>query len=252
MLIRCLFPKAIILIAAFMVSLTCSVVQAQTLSISSAEFNYSIQGDYTPSGSPAENINFTNSINLLSQPEIDFGVNPWGGSLSSSADFNVGTPTGFGFVFHGLASFPNNTVSRDVAAATNYNYTILFELDSLALMDFGITYTGMSYPTSYSPFSPARDATVQLEYLGLGGWETVASYDGVRFIAPAIDFYETVGPGSYRLSGTGTAHAGTVYTYGSVALSPAPVPEASGALLAMLAGLAWVGPRRRRATQPTA
>lgn len=252
MFARHTFPKAILILAIVGSCLMANVGQAQTLSITGANFSYSLQGDYTPSGSPAENINFSNSINLLSQPEFDLGVNPWGGSLSASADFNVGTPSGFGFVFHGLASFPMGAVSQDVAAATNYNYSILFELDSLALMDFGITYTGMSYPTSYSPYSPARDATVQLEYLGIGGWETVAAYDGVRFIAPAIDFYETVGPGSYRLSGTGTAHAGTVYTYGSVALAPAPVPEASGALLAMLAGLAWVGPRRRRAAQPTA
>lgn len=246
MFARHTFPKAILMLAILGSCLTGGVGQAQTLSITSAEFSYSIQGDYTPSGSPAQNINFADTIDLLSDYQYGFSVNPWGGNMSTSVDFNVGTPTKFSFQLSGLASFPNNSVSRDVAAATNYSYSILFELDSLALMDFGISYTGMGYPTSYSPFLPARDATVQLEYLGAGGWELVEGYDGVRFMAPAIDFYETVAPGSYRLSGTGTAHAGVVYTSGSISLAPAPVPEPSGAFLALLAGVAWIYPRRRR------
>ncbi len=239
--------KRAFLFAAMALTFTGITGQAQTLNVTSATLTYSIQGDYTPSGAPAENIHFGNSLNLLTQPDLEFSTNPWGGGMGVDFDFTAGSSTGFSFSFLGRSEFGiGNPASVDVSAATNFNYSILFDLDSAALLDLGMTYTGYTNPLAYSPLSPGRDASVTFEYFGAGGWEVLAARDGPSYIGPALDFYQTVGPGTYRISGTGTAHAGILDANSSVSIGPAPVPEPSGAILAALAGLALTLPRRRK------
>ncbi|TDU68183.1 putative secreted protein with PEP-CTERM sorting signal [Prosthecobacter fusiformis] len=232
------------LLAVFFCVLTCITGHAQTLNLISADITYSIQGDYTPSGSPAENINYGSTLNLLTQPNFEFSVSPWGGSMAVDFDFVGGSSTGFSFSFLGLSGFGiGNSASYDVSAATSFNYSILFELDSAALLDLGMSYTGYTNSMAYSPLSPGRDASVTFEYFGTNGWEVLASHDGTSYITQAVDFYQTVGPGTYRLSGTGLAHAGVLDANSSVNISPAPVPEPSALLLLGITG--WLVVNRR-------
>lgn len=242
------FAKMVPLMASLVTTLASLSGQAQTVNITSAEIAYNIFGTYTPSGAPVENINHSGTINLLSQPSFEFSTSPWGGDMRVDFDLLNVSSSGFGYSFLGNAIFGmSNPASFNVAAETNYSYSILFELDSAAWLDLGLAYSGFTVPTAYSPLSPGRDASYMFEYLGLNGWETVATHNGTTGGGtPAVDYYQIVDAGTYRISGTGLSHAAIHNANGSVQVAPpVPVPEPAGIVLAGLAGIVLIIPRRR-------
>lgn len=243
------FAQIVPLLACLVTTLASLPGQAQTVNVTSAEISYNIFGTYTPSGGPVENINYNGTIDLLTQPSFELDVAPWGGQMKADFDFGNITSTGFGYRFQGNTIFSmTNPASYDVAAETNFNYSILFELDSPAWMDLGLAYSGFSVPMTVSNLSPGRDAWFMLEYMGLNGWEILATHNGTAGGGtPAVDYYQIVDAGTYRITGMGLSHDAIHTANGSVRVAaPTPVPEPAGMVQAAVTGITWMASRRRK------
>lgn len=221
---------------------------AQTLTINSGLVSYEITADYTPSGSPAESAYYSDSFDPQSQPSVEFDVNLWEGNMGVDFEFSQYSSSGFYFSSLGRSAFElTKPATFDISSTMTYSYSILFELDTAAFLDLTLSNLSNAYSVLYSPLSPTTLESFSLDYLSSGGWIEVASYTGSgHSIVPVLDLEGiAVDAGTFRISGTGLAHAGTSHLLADISVSPTPVPEPSFLVFAGVAGLLALTTRRR-------